>query len=143
MPPPFSHPAFVLRVLANNFAVTQLKPGDALPEKYVRALMEPVGVGESQRFLAVTRTGEEVSVVEEEEGGDAGGQGAGWKCIKIAGPMEFDIVGVICNFTSPLKEAGIGVFVVSTWNTDYVLVPREKVNAAVEALKKDGWTFDE
>jgi len=51
------------------------------------------------------------------------------------------ITGVMCNFTIPLKNAGVPVFAISTWNTDYVLVPREKAALAVEALQADGWVF--
>jgi len=47
----------------------------------------------------------------------------------------------VCNFTTPLKTAGIPVYVVSTWNTDYVLVPKAKAEQAVEVLETDGWRF--
>ncbi len=64
----------------------------------------------------------------------------------------------MCNFTLPLKAAGIPVFAVSTWwgvpvlqiwhinqrscrNTDYVLVPKESADGAVDALTQDGWEF--
>ena len=69
-----------------------------------------------------------------------------------------EITGVMCNFTTPLKVAGIPVYAVSTWfvvlgkmvwslttdphrNTDYVLVPKAKAEQAVEVLKTDGWHF--
>jgi len=55
--------------------------------------------------------------------------------------MKFEITGVLCNLTTPLKAAGIPVYVVSTWNTDYVLVPNTKAEQATEALKTDGWRF--
>lgn len=52
-----------------------------------------------------------------------------------------DLTGVLASFTLPLQEAQVPVFAVSTWNTDYVLVPKDKLEVAVGALKKDGWTF--
>jgi len=55
--------------------------------------------------------------------------------------MEFEITGVMCNLTTPLKAAGIPVYAISTWNTDYVLIPKAKAEQAVETLKADGWHF--
>ncbi|KAJ6469647.1 ACT domain-containing protein [Mycena vitilis] len=66
---------------------------------------------------------------------------AGWRAVKIAGPMEFNLTGVLAGFVQPLKVAEVPVFAISTWNTDYVLVPKEKLETAVGALKGVGWTF--
>jgi len=118
--------------------VKQLPVSPDLPETVLSLLNGP-------GFFSITRTPEEVSIVGEvtddprilslSEGVNI------WRCMKIAGPMEFDITGVICNFTTPLKAAGIPVYVVSTWNTDYVLVPQAKAEQAVEVLRVDGWHF--
>lgn len=51
------------------------------------------------------------------------------------------LTGVMCNFTTPLKEATIPVFAISTWNTDYVLIPVVDVDKAVAVLSHDGWQF--
>ncbi|KAI0695631.1 ACT domain-containing protein [Cytidiella melzeri] len=153
MPPPSDHAAFRLRLLPSTYSVTQLKPDEAIPARFIEGLTAgarttslAVGKDDSRlRMLSITRTSEEISIVseEEEEPGEPEDGKPPWRCIRIAGPMAFDVVGVMCNFTTPLKEAGVAVFVVSTWNTDYVLVPRERVAEVVKVLKDDGWTFDE
>ncbi|KIP11113.1 hypothetical protein PHLGIDRAFT_56853, partial [Phlebiopsis gigantea 11061_1 CR5-6] len=134
MPPPIDHPALHLHLLPRLFEVVKLEPDEPVPAEHVQALIDPAAAKGS--FISVTRTDEEISIVRQSDEPDAK-----WRCIKIAGPMEFDLTGVVCNFTAPLKHAGIGVFAVSTWNTDYVLVPKEFAAKAVEALKQDGWTF--
>ncbi|KAF9469819.1 ACT domain-containing protein [Collybia nuda] len=64
-----------------------------------------------------------------------------WTCIKIMGPMEHNLTGILADFSAPLKAAQVPIFAVSTWNTDYVLVPATMLDVAVTALKADGWSF--
>ncbi|KAI0352895.1 hypothetical protein OH77DRAFT_744013 [Trametes cingulata] len=136
-PPPADHTAFRLHLLERPFKVLQLKPDQKIPEDHLRLL---TGVAaENGAFISVTRTDEEVSVVLSSNEDD---EAATWRCIKIAGPMDFGITGVMAKFTAPLKAAQIPVFAVSTWNTDYVLVPRDTATRAVEVLTQDGWQFD-
>jgi len=138
MPPPFEHKPFDLALLPGIYFVKQLPVSAKLPEHIVSLLNEP-------GFFSITRTSEEISIVGEITSNPqvqslSGGIGD-WRCIKVAGPMEFEITGVLCNLTTPLKAAGIPVYVVSTWNTDYILVPKAKAEQATETLKIDGWRF--
>ncbi|KAH7886068.1 ACT domain-containing protein [Phlebopus sp. FC_14] len=133
MPPPINQACLDLVVLPQTFTVKQYPADGGIPLDIRKDLDVPkVKPG----LLSVTRTAEEVSIVSE-----VLGDGGDWKCIKIAGPMEFDLTGVICSFTTPLKHADVPVFAVSTWNTDYVLVPKVKIGRAVEVLSVDGWKF--
>ncbi|KIM82367.1 hypothetical protein PILCRDRAFT_820774 [Piloderma croceum F 1598] len=140
MPPPSSHPSLFLRLLKQPFFVTQLQPNAAIPVPFLEALSSDT----SGRFLSITRTAEEISIV-----GEVASilpvdvDDSKWKCINIAGPMEFGLTGVLSSFTAPLKDAKIPIFAVSTWNTDYILVPMDKTDEAVSVLKNDGWTFAE
>ncbi|KAI0785354.1 ACT domain-containing protein [Irpex lacteus] len=141
MPPPYDSPAFHLRLLPTPYTVTQLAPSEPLPQEYIDALTGPSSAfaGDGKlRMLSVTRTSEEISIVQE-----GLGEEGEWRCVRIAGPMAFDVVGVVNNVTAPIKAAGVGVFVVSTWDTDYVLIPREHIDKAVEVWKADGWRFTE
>jgi len=63
---------------------------------------------------------------------------SGWNAFEVAGPMEFSLVGVVSSITSPLARADIGVFVISTFDTDYILIKSESVPAAVDALRAAG-----
>ncbi|KAI0275118.1 ACT domain-containing protein [Gloeopeniophorella convolvens] len=138
MPPPTSHSAFHVKLLSEEFRVQQQSPHDPLPEKIYAQLTGRDGATTS-KFISVTGTDDETSIVSAVTDGEEGE----WRCLKIAGPMDFGITGVMANFTVPLKEARVPIFAVSTWNTDYILVPKDKAEAAVAVLKSDGWTFAE
>lgn len=60
--------------------------------------------------------------------------------LKLAGPFEFSVVGVLHSVTSPLAAAGVSLFAVSTFDTDYVLVHEASLSAAVAALRDAGHT---
>ncbi len=62
----------------------------------------------------------------------------GWRCLKVQGPFAFTEVGVIASFASALAREAIGLFVVSTYDTDYLLVKAEALDKAVMALSRDG-----
>ncbi|CAL1694475.1 unnamed protein product [Somion occarium] len=122
MPPPSDHASFRLSLLEKPFYVKQLQPHEDIPDSFLEELRNQTG-----HFVSITRTDEEVSIVGEAQQDDTE---ATWRCIKIAGPMDFGVTGVMANFTAPLKTASVPVFAVSTWNTDYILLPREKVKEA-------------
>ncbi|KAI0737234.1 ACT domain-containing protein [Daedaleopsis nitida] len=129
------HPCLRLSLLPTPFYVRRVKE---IPAELIQKL---TAIGDSKEVLSITRTAEEISLVGQCVSEDD--PEAKWRCIKIAGPMEFELTGVICDFVTPLKKAGCPVFAISTWNTDYVLVPIERVSDAVHALKGDGWFFDD
>ena len=62
----------------------------------------------------------------------------GWKVFKVEGPLDFSLVGIMANLSSTLASGGVGVFVISTYDTDYVLVKKENLEKAIELLSKAG-----
>jgi hypothetical protein len=66
---------------------------------------------------------------------------AGWACFKVEGPLEFGLVGVLAGITRELAVAGVSIFALSTFDTDYILVKREQVRAAREALVSSGYNI--
>lgn len=76
-------------MLERPFKVVQLKPDEPIPEPYTRMLTERVTA--EGRFISLTRTNEEVSIVL--ECANAEETDAAWRCIKIAGPMDFGRLG--------------------------------------------------
>lgn len=93
----------------------------------------------SADFYSVTSTGEEISVVTNCRTKFSGLKAnEGWKGFRVEGVLDFSLVGIINTVTSPLKEQKISVFVISTWNTDYVFVKEESFSQAIEALKNSG-----
>jgi hypothetical protein len=88
---------------------------------------------------SVTRTDEELSVVCEEQFVPEGVQKQGdFRCLKVAGPLAFAMTGVIAALAAPLAEAGISLFPLGTYDTDYLFVRRSETRLAVAALQQAG-----
>lgn len=119
-----------LTCLPGEYAICQLPPD---------APAAPVAGGSS--FLSVTRTADELSVVCRAADAPPGSRvEAGWRCLKLAGPFAFDETGVLASVAAPLAAAGVGIFAISTYNTDYVLVKDAQLAAALDALRAAGHT---
>ena len=95
-------------------------------------------------FFSITATAEEVSVVCAEEKIDdeilqtAEEIERDWRMLKIAGPLDFDLIGVLAKCTTVLAEAQVPVFCLSTFLTDYILVKEPVLSAAIGALRLAG-----
>ncbi len=61
-----------------------------------------------------------------------------FRCLKLEGPFDFSQVGVLASVLDPLAEAGISIFAVSTYDTDYVLVKASNLEQALDALRHAG-----
>jgi uncharacterized protein len=90
-------------------------------------------------FFSVTRTPEELSIVAPEASVppevDASRE---WRPLKVHGPFAFDEIGLVAALANPLARVGVGIFVISTHDTDYLLVQQEEIPVAVEALEHAG-----
>ncbi len=62
----------------------------------------------------------------------------GWRCFRIAGVLDFSLTGILYNVSKILAENKIGIFAVSTYNTDYILVKSENLDKAVKAFEENG-----
>ena len=92
------------------------------------------------RFFSVTRTNEEVSIVCDDSVAVAGARTeTGWGCIKVLGPLDFSLTGILSQIASPLAREKISVFAISTFDTDYILV--KELDCAVSTLKEAGFPF--
>ena len=115
-------------VLPGTFAVLRLAPDADVP---VELLVPP--------FHSVTRTPVELSVVCPETAFPEGSRAeTGWALLALAGPFPFELVGVLASVLGPLARAGVSIFAMSTFDTDYVLVKSEKLADAVAALAAAG-----
>lgn len=91
------------------------------------------------KFISITRTEEELSVVCEQDSVPSDIKcERDWHLLQVEGPMDLSIVGVLASLTKPLAEAGINLFAISTFDTDYLLVKAERLEAAKVALEKAG-----
>jgi hypothetical protein len=111
--------------MPESLAVARIGPGD----------VPPTWIDFSDAFLSVTRTADEVSVVGLDASIPAGVRAErGWRAFKVAGPLDFSLTGVLAGIAGPLAEAGVSIFALSTYDTDYVLVRDADVDRACTAL---------
>lgn len=109
-----------------SWAIARLGPSDAVPD----------WAGAST-FASVTRTAEELSIVCPESAVPDGVRAErGWAMLKLAGPFPFDATGILESVLAPLARAGVSVFAVSTFDTDYILVKRHDLVRAIDALEE-------
>ena len=114
------------------YAVVRLHPDAGVPEW--------IGGG---HFWSVTRSDTELSVVCREEDVPAGASAErGWRALEVAGPLDFSLTGIVASLVSPLADAAVPIFVLSTFDTDYLLVREPDLPCAVEALRAAGHTVD-
>ena len=90
----------------------------------------------SDDFISITKTKDELSIVAlQDKFTDYVNKEDGWRILKILGVLDFNLVGVISKISAILANEGISVFVVSTFNTDYILVKEDNAQRALELLK--------
>jgi len=93
-------------------------------------------------FVSIARTADELSIVCRQDSVPAGiACERDWRCLRVAGTIPFATIGIIAGLTSPLAEAGIGVFVVSTFDTDYLLVKEQDWPSALDVLIRQGFAI--
>ena len=118
-----------LTLLTQTFSLHRLPPDADIP---AAALHSP--------FCAITRTDDELSLILPKSVEiQSARSDAGWVCFKVEGPLDFSLTGVLAGISSALAKAKVPIFALSTFDTDYILVKREQVEAAVEALKSAGY----
>jgi uncharacterized protein len=121
-------PELTLTVLEGRLAVCRLDAGAEIPAWATGA-----------SFFSVTRTEDELSVVcPEEEVPEGMMHEEGWRGLKLEGPFELSMVGILTSVAAPLAGAGVSIFAVSTFDTDYVFVREGQLDLAVEALCEHG-----
>ena len=100
----------------------------------------PASLVDAAGFVSITRAPGDLSVVARQEvelGADAPCE-RGWTALRVDGPLDFSLVGILANLTAALAEAGVSVFVISTYDTDILLVRTDSLDDAVAALNHRG-----
>lgn len=134
------HP-LTLSVLPDQYAVVKLPANAPIPEW--------VGMNGPGDLFSVTRTPEELSIIcpnsnvpNMPRAGNFEFE-KGWACLKVDGPLDFSLTGILAGLTRALAAIGVTVFAISTYNTDYLMVRHESLERAVRALRLEGYTVVE
>ena len=95
----------------------------------------------SADFFFLGKTDEEISLVcrTEDVPENTSARDDGWRAFRIQGVLDFSLIGILSRLSAILAENGIGIFAVSTYNTDYILVKKENFDRAMRVLSDAGY----
>ncbi len=114
--------------LSGSYAVSRLEPASPIP-----------AWADGEGFVSISRSDDELSIVcRAERVPSEIKQDAGWACYKFIGPFAFDETGIVSAVIGPLSAADIGIFVVSTFDGDHMLIKEADVARAESVLDAAG-----
>jgi hypothetical protein len=117
--------------LPDSYAVVRLQPGSELPEWVDKG-----------PFRSVTRTDHEVSVVcRDHDVPEGESVDRGWTVLEVMGPLDFSLSGVVASLVQPLASEELPIFVISTFESDYVLIRSSDLGRAADILEEAGHVF--
>jgi uncharacterized protein len=121
----------ILSILEGLFTIHRLSPESEIPDHVYQS-----------QFYSISKTAEELSIVcPSSTLINSENSIGGWSCIKVCGPLDFSITGILADISAILAKTGISIFAMSTFDTDYILVRSEKLQAAKKALQHAEHTF--
>ena len=122
-----------------NVSFTLLEPSFAIARLDASASIPDWARG---AFVSITRTNDELSIVCEDGGVPADVTAArGWRCLRAEGPFPLDATGIAASFVTPLANESISVFVIATYDTDYLLLDGRRFARAANVLIAAGHTI--
>jgi hypothetical protein len=122
-----------LQILPHRFAVSQLPPDSPIP----------AWVG-GVDFYAIIHTDQELSIVCLESQVPEGVRSERhWRILRVLGTLDFSLVGILAGITHVLAGAGVSIFAISTFDTDYILLKQDQLGIALEALHQAGYQIQD
>ena len=122
-------PPLAFTLLPATLAVCRLESGAPVPDW---ALTGP--------FVSIRHTADELSIICPKSAVPAGVVAPpGWRCLKLEGPFDFSVTGLVASFSALLAGAGISLMVVCTYDTDYLLVRSHDLDRAIATLEAGGY----
>lgn len=117
-----------IKVLEENYVVCRLDNEEVVP-KWVN----------SKKFTSITRTEDELSIVCEDKNIPQEMKvERTWRILKIEGPLDFSLIGILADISSILANEKISIFAISTFDTDYILVKEEDLEKSISTLMNNG-----
>lgn len=123
-----SEKTLTMKLLKGKFGVCRLGENELIPEWAQRS-----------GFYSVTKTPDELSIVCSEDSipGNIKCE-KDWRILKVEGPLDFSLIGILSSISTVLAQKGISIFAVSTYDTDYILVKEKDISNAIDALSNAG-----
>ncbi|MBI5033843.1 MAG: ACT domain-containing protein [Chloroflexi bacterium] len=117
-----------LSILPDTFAVCRLAPDAPIPSWVTNG-----------DFVSITRTDDELSIVCRQSDVPNGIHcERDWRCLQVDGLLDFALTGILASLATPLAQAGISIFAISTFDTDYLLVKENNLEKAIAVLQNVG-----
>jgi hypothetical protein len=124
-------PKQTLSVLDDIFAIHSLSEDSSIPAVVL-----------SSDFYFIGKTNDELSlVVKQSLNIDAVETDRDWRVMEVLGPLNLSMIGIMAQISQCLAQAEVSIFVVSTFETDYILVKNQQLEIAVNALTSAGYEF--
>lgn len=122
-----SEKILTMKLLKEKFGVCRLDKNSLIPEW-----------SQNNDFFSITRTSDELSIVCKEDNipNDIKYE-KDWRILKVEGPLDFSLIGILSKISTILAQKGISIFAVSTYDTDYILVKDKDIKNAVISLIKE------
>ena len=122
----------VFSVLSETFTIHKLSPDVSIPKEILKS-----------NYYSVSKTENELSVVCSELIKVQSLQSSkGWKCIKVKGPLDFNLTGILASISDILRKTNISIFAISTFDTDYILVRTHDFSSDTTKLRQAGYKLE-
>ncbi|MPN37299.1 hypothetical protein SDC9_184815 [bioreactor metagenome] len=121
--------ALSMKLIKGLFGVCRLDRDELLP-----------GWASRSSFYSITKTLDELSIVCSQDNipKDIKCE-KDWRSLKVEGPLDFSLIGILSSISTILAQRGISIFAVSTYDTDYILVKDKDIDTAIAVLSKEGY----
>jgi uncharacterized protein len=125
---------FTLMALPGNYSICKFQTDSILPDWIYQS-----------DFYSIIKTTDELSVVtyQNETASEDIPCSKDWRILKVIGPLDFTLVGVIADLSVILKDNDISIFTVSTYDTDYIMVKEKDLRRSIEALIENNYNIKE
>ena len=122
-----------MKLIKEKYGVCRINPNELIPEW-----------AQNSDFFSITKTCDELSIVcsQDDIPNDIQCE-KDWKILKIEGPLDFSLVGILASISTILAQKGISIFAISTYDTDYILVKNKDIDNAIESLIKERYEIIE
>ncbi len=120
-----------LRLLEDKYKIIRLTPTSNIPLELL-----------NEDIFSVTKTKDEISIVVKSNVNiNSDIMEDDWKMFQIVGKLEFSLIGILSKISTILASSKISIFVISTYDTDYILVKSVNVSTAIKVLEDSGYRF--